>query len=64
MIKLRKIFGGVVFIVAIVAIVVLFYSALRHTAQLYLDGAMGALDYVFAAQCIVLVIIVGMFLGA
>ena len=63
MIKLRKILRGFVFIIAIVAIVVLFYSALRHTAQLYLDGTMGALDYLLAAQCIVLLIIAGMFLG-
>ena len=63
MIKLRKILRGVVFIVAIVAIVVLFCSVLRHTAQLYLDDAMGALDYLLAAQCIVLLIIAGMFLG-
>lgn len=61
MIKLRKVFGG---LVAIVALVVLFCSSLRYTVQLYLDDAMGAMDYVFAAaQCVVIAFIGGMLLG-
>lgn len=64
MIKLRKVAGGVVLIVAIVALVLLFCSSLRYTAQVYLDDAMEAMDYVFAAaQCIVIVFIGGMLLG-
>jgi hypothetical protein len=64
MIKLRKVAGGVVLIVAIVALVLLFCSSLRYTAQVYLDDAMEAMDYVFAAaQCVVIAFIGGMLLG-
>ena len=64
MIKLRKLAGGVVFIVAVVVFVLLFCSSLRYTVQLYLDDAMGAMDYVFAAaQCVVIAFIGGMLLG-
>ena len=64
MIKLRKMLGGLLALLAFITLVLLFCSSLRYTAQLYLDDALGALDYLFAAgQCVVFVIIGGMLLG-
>ena len=64
MIKLRKMLGGMLAILAFITLVLLFCSSPRYTAQLYIDDAFVAASYLFAtAQCIVIFLIGGMLLG-